>query len=115
MDVGATMLDFAGAEVGRDMRSRSLGGLIEGRLSEHRSVAISEYLQHVCVVSESYKAEFDERGAPTLLFDRREDPQEQRNLVHDDRHSETLLDLLGKYHSLRETSPPVTGVVCAEG
>jgi arylsulfatase len=115
MDVGATMLDFAGAEVHRDMQSRSLGGVIEGRLSRHRRVAISEYLGHVCVVSESHKAEFDERGAPTLLFDRQEDPQEQRNLVGDDRYRETLLELLGRYHSLRETSPPVTGVVRAEG
>jgi arylsulfatase len=114
MDVGATMLDFAAAEVGRDMQSRSLGGVIEGRLSEHRSVAVSEYLGHACVVSERYKAEFDERGAPTLLFDRQEDRQEQRNLVRDDRYSETLLELLGRYHALRETSPPVTGVVCAE-
>jgi len=111
MDVGATILDFAGAELGRGMQSRSLGGVLEGCGSEHRSIAVSEFCNYVCVVNESYKAEFDEGGAPTLLFDRREDPQEQRNLVHDGCYRETLLELLQSYHLLRGASPPVTGAV----
>jgi choline-sulfatase len=115
MDVGATILDFAAAELGRGMQSRSLGGVIEGRLSEHRSIAVSEYCNHVCVVSDGYKAEFEQGGTPTLLFDRREDPQEQRNLVHDGRYRETLLELLQSYYLLREASPPVTGAVFMSG
>lgn len=114
MDVGATILDFAGVEIGRGMQARSLGGVIEGRLDEHRSIAVSEFRDHICVVNENYKAEFEEAGTPTLLFDRREDPQEQRNLVRDGRYVETLLELWRSFCALRAASPPVTGVLCEE-
>jgi arylsulfatase A-like enzyme len=114
MDVGATILDFAGTEVARGMRSRSLGHVIESHSGEHRSIALSEFRNHVCVVNESYKAEFGEDGGPTLLFDRRADPQEQLNLAGDGRYGKALLELQRSYHLLRAASPPVSGVIRME-
>lgn len=114
MDVGASIQDFAGASLNAGSQARSLRGVVEGRQNQHRSVAVSELARHICVIDKRYKAEFNERGEPSLLFDRRTDPQEQRNLLHDPHCAKKLAGLWSSFEALRGASPPVPGVFCED-
>jgi arylsulfatase A-like enzyme len=92
IDIGATFLDYAGVAQPREMESRSLRPLLEGRTAKHRDVLRSGLNQWRMAWDGRYKlvTGFDpgarkkgeERAAPpTLLFDLESDPLENRNIA----------------------------------
>lgn len=105
MDVGATIVDYAGGQLAESSQARSLRSLIEGRATAHRELAVSEFLGHTAILDQRWKIEFDPDGRPTLLFDRVEDPLEQENLVDDPRYVQTIDHLNDFLAAFRATTP----------
>ena len=105
MDVGATLVDYAGGSLPGLSQARSLRPLIEGRSTEHRDFAASEFLGHTAIVDQRWKIEFGPDGQPTLLFDRASDPLEQVNLVDDSGHTGTVAHLKERLATFRAATP----------
>jgi arylsulfatase len=105
MDVGATLVDYAGGSLGPLSQARSLRPLLEGRAAFHRELAVSEFLGHTAIVDAGWKIEFGPDDRPTLLFDRNDDPLEQLNLVDDRRSSGLVATLSERLASFRAETP----------
>lgn len=105
MDVGATLVDYAGGQLAETSRARSLRPLIEGEVSRHREFAVSEFAGHTAMLDEQWKIEFTPEGQPALLLDRRNDPLEQINLVDDSRHAGVLSQFGDRLASFRAATP----------
>jgi choline-sulfatase len=80
MDVGATVSDYAGGEQSHFSQARTLRPLIEYKTPNHRDFAVSEFAGYSIILTEQWKAEFDQQMEPTLLIDRQEDASEQFDL-----------------------------------
>ena len=87
MDVGATLVDYAGGRLPAPSLARSLRAVIEGETAACRDVAVCEFRGHTAVVDSDWKLEVDPDGEPVLLFDRRRDPAEQEDVLGDARHA----------------------------
>lgn len=85
IDVGPTVLDYAGLRLPLWSGARSLRPLMEGRGATHRSYVVAEFAGHTMIANQWGKAEFDPEKRPTLLFDHAADPDEQHNLIEDPR------------------------------
>ncbi len=105
MDVGATLVDYAGGTLPGSSHARSLRPLIEGRATAHREFAVSEFLGHTAIVDQRWKIEFDPSDDPTLLFDRANDPLEQDYLVDDRRHAGVIAGLKDRLGAFRAATP----------
>jgi arylsulfatase len=105
MDVGATLVDYAGGSLAGPSRARSLRPLIEGRAETHREFAVSEFLGHTAIVDARWKIEFGPDHRPTLLLDRAIDPLEQINLVEDSRYTSTVNGLGERLSAFRAATP----------
>src|SRR6202023_656719 len=81
MDVGATILDYAGLPVPAWSNARSLRLVLERRTEVHRDFVLSEFIHHTMIANQRWKAEFAPNGAAVLLFDAAES-EEHTNLVH---------------------------------
>jgi choline-sulfatase len=80
MDIGATIVDFAGAKLPPRSNALSLRPLLESATRDIRQFAISEYQQHYVMVTSQWKIEFNKHLRPLLLFDRKNDPKEMTDL-----------------------------------
>lgn len=105
MDVGATIVDYAGGSLAASSCSRSLRPLVEGRATRHREFAVSEFLDYTAVVNQQWKAEFGPDGEPALLFDRVRDPLEQVNLAGDSRFAGLAARLRERLIAFRAATP----------
>ncbi|MEO8502456.1 MAG: sulfatase-like hydrolase/transferase [Acidobacteriota bacterium] len=105
MDVGATIVDYAGGNNPPTSFARSLRPLVEGQTATHRSYAVSEFLGHTAMIDRRWKVEFDPDNRPVLLFDRLVDSLEQTNLVDDPLHSATLTELADRLASFQRATP----------
>jgi arylsulfatase len=105
MDVGATIVDYAGGRLADSSRARSLRPLIEGKAAAHRDFAASEFLDHTAILDPQWKIEFNPEGRPTLLFDRVADPLEQENIVEDPRQAGTIDHLRKLLAEFRAATP----------
>jgi choline-sulfatase len=90
IDAGATILDYAGIEPPAWSNGRSLRPLIEGRRQSHRPYVVSEFGRHSMIATREWKCEFDAEDRAALLFDRLDDPDEQRNRVEGPEAAEVL-------------------------
>ena len=108
MDVGATIVDYAGGSLAAASQARSLRPLIEGRATAHREFAVSEFLDHTAIIDQRWKIEFGPDGQPTLLFDRASDPLEQLNLVDDSRYAGKMAELGDRLTAFRVATPVPT-------
>lgn len=106
MDVGATLVDYAGSDLPGLSHARSLRPLVEGRTAAHREFAATEFLDHAALVDRRWKVEFAPDGSPALLFDRAGDPLEQNNLADDSRHAGTIAELRDRLAAFRAATPP---------
>jgi len=109
MDVGATIVDYAGGSLSGPSHAKSLRPLIEGEATTHREFAVSEFLGHTAIVDQRWKIEFDSDDCPALLFDRTNDLLEQVNLVDDSRYAGVTAELSDRLTAFRATTsaPPV--------
>jgi arylsulfatase len=105
MDVGATIVDYAGGSLAASSHARSLRPLIERVTTEHREFAVSEFLDHTMIVDQRWKIEFGPDDHPMLLFDRASDPQEQVNLADDSRYAGITAELRGHLTAFRAATP----------
>ena len=105
MDVGATLVDYAGGRLSGQSHAMSLRPLIEGKATAHREFAVSEFLDHTAIIDQRWKIEFGPDGYPTLLFDRASDPLEQVNLVDDPQHAGVIASLTDRLSTFRAATP----------
>lgn len=111
IDVGATILDFATAEMTQPSRARSLRPVIDGSQRTHRSVAVSEFADHTCVIAELLKVEFDAAQRPVLAFDRVNDPEEGTNVVANPRYQQLISEAKQWLQRFLQETPRETDVV----
>jgi len=95
IDVGTTILDYAGVGWPKWSNGRSLRPILEGRSEAHRAFVVSEFGGHTMLATSNWKCEFDPHGEPVILFDRAADPFEQHNLVAVEGLNEMLDQLQG--------------------
>jgi len=81
MDVGPTLAELAGGELGHLQFARSLGPVLGEPGTAHRQEALSEIDGETMVLTEEWKLVVNAEGRPYMLFDVVEDPDEKRNLA----------------------------------
>jgi choline-sulfatase len=81
IDIGPTLAEAAGADLGHRHYANSLLSVLDGSL--HRPDAISEFEGDVMLLNDEWKIVVNKRGEPYLLFNRADDPDEVENLVLD--------------------------------
>lgn len=81
MDVGATLLDLAGAEQVEGSFAQSLVPVLDDPLRSHREAALSELSGEVMLATGEWKVALNRNGRIYLLFDLVNDPHETRNLA----------------------------------
>ena len=79
MDLGATLVELAGAEQIAGSFARSLVPVLEDPQIGHREAALSELNGEVMLATEEWKMVLNQRGQIYLLFDLVQDPHETRN------------------------------------
>lgn len=85
IDVGATILDLAGADLNEGSHAQSLMPYLLGETCEaSRKFIISQIYGETMVLNEQYKAVFNSSGEVYMLFDRKKDPDEEINLSGDE-------------------------------
>ena len=98
MDLGATVVELAGGRAVDGSLARSVLPLLEDPARPHRQFALSELRREGMVVDADWKLAVNRDGEPYMLYDRRSDPLETRNLAGRREHEEVSLRLL---HQLR--------------
>ncbi len=78
-DVGPTLVELAGGTIEYRQFARSLVGAMQG--GRHREDCLSEFMGEFMLINEDWKVALNRQGLPYLLFDRRNDPTETRNLA----------------------------------
>lgn len=111
MDVGATLASYAEAQTPKSSQARSLRILMELQSSTHRSMAVSEFGGHTCVITKELKMEFDPLLNPVLAFDRIADPQEQNDVSGDSYFQQAMVTLRTWLDSFRASTPVVSSAV----
>lgn len=82
IDAGATLCEAAGAPLEHRQFARSVGPILRGETEATREYAVSEVAGEAMIQNADWKLAINRQGAPYLLFDRRNDPHECRNLVN---------------------------------
>ncbi|NDB94991.1 MAG: hypothetical protein EBZ78_02345 [Verrucomicrobia bacterium] len=113
MDVGVTIVDYAGGKAPSLSCGKSLRALLEksARSEKIREKVICEFGGNTCVIDENIKVEFDADLQPVLVIDRCKDPQEQTNKLMDEDyrlHISKAKDWLIKFRS----ATPETKATC---
>jgi arylsulfatase len=81
MDMGATLVELAGAEAVEGSFARSLVPLLDDPGATHRDCALSEWNGEVMLATPEWKMALNTNGEIYLLFDLVNDPDETRNLA----------------------------------
>lgn len=81
MDMGATLVDLAGAEPVDGSFAQSLVPLLDDPARPHRECALSEWNGEVMLATPEWKMALNSSGEIYLLFDLVNDPHETRNLA----------------------------------
>jgi arylsulfatase len=81
MDLGATLVELAGAKPVRGSLARSAVGVLEDASTSHRDVALSELRREFMLATPDWKIVRNRDGAVYLLYDLRNDPCESHNLA----------------------------------
>ncbi|MEM7364419.1 MAG: sulfatase-like hydrolase/transferase [Pseudomonadota bacterium] len=79
VDVGPTLVELAGGEMPYQQFGQSLVSALDG--SEHRDAAISEFRGEFMLMTSDWKMAVNREGQIYLLFDRQNDPREERNVA----------------------------------
>ena len=79
VDLGPTLVELAGGEIEYHQFGRSLTGAFGG--SPHREDVISEFFGEIMLMNDEWKIALNSDGETYMLFNRQEDPNEERNLA----------------------------------
>lgn len=115
-DVGATMADYAGAQLPEVSNARSVRPLLEGQCKGHRSYALSGFARHNLLFTEHWKAEFGPAPEyePSLLINRIADPTESEDLSKEAGQREVVGELRGSLLDIIAATPPLKEAVVFE-
>jgi choline-sulfatase len=95
VDVPATLREIAGAPELPGSEGRSLLPYLRGDDLPRRACSVSENWGFAAFVTDRYKLVVDEDAcAPCQLFDRRDDPLENENVVADPQHASVVDELM---------------------
>jgi choline-sulfatase len=81
MDIGATLVDLAGAAQPEGSRARSVVPVLRDPSHSHREFALSEQAGEVMIATSDWKLTINSDSEPYQLFDLRNDPDETCNLA----------------------------------
>lgn len=81
MDVGPTLVELSGGKLDYIQFGRSLCPILQGETDRVREYVLSEYLGEIMYMDDQWKMVINCHGQVYLLFDRVNDPLEQRNLA----------------------------------
>ena len=79
VDLGPTLVELAGGELEYRQVGKSLTGALDG--SRHRDDALSEIMGEFMLMNDEWKIGLNKAGETYVLFDRRNDPNEEHNLA----------------------------------
>jgi choline-sulfatase len=80
-DIGPTLVELAGRKLAHQQFARSFVPTLTDPAIPHRPEAISELDGEIMLLNDEWKVVLNDEGLPYLLFDRRNDPEESRNLA----------------------------------
>ena len=78
-DLGPTLVELVGGAIEYQQFARSLVGVLGG--GSHREDALSEYNGEFMLMTDTWKIALDRQGDTCMLFNRFDDPDEERNLA----------------------------------
>lgn len=81
MDAGPTLLALAGVDEQAGLGGRSFAQQATGGEGPHRDYILSQYGEDRMIMNDAWKLVLNGKDEPSLLFDRRNDPDEVNNLV----------------------------------
>ncbi len=81
LDVGPTLVELAGGKLEYEQFGKSLCGILDGSEEKARDYMLAEYKGEVMYMTKEWKVVLNAKGDICLLFDRVNDPDEQRNLA----------------------------------
>lgn len=84
VDLGPTLVDLAGGELEYRQVGKSLTGALDG--SRHRDDALSEIMGEFMLMNDEWKIARNRQGETYMLFDRKNDPNEEHNLAGLSKH-----------------------------
>ena len=79
VDLGPTLVELAGGELGYQQFGKSLMGALDG--SQHREDALSEIGGEFMLMTDEWKIGINRQGETYMLFNRKDDPNEESNLA----------------------------------
>ena len=89
IDVGPTLIELCGGSIDYPQCGRSLCGVLDGSCEKPRDYVLSELSGEIMYMDEEWKALVNVHGEIYMLFDRKNDPEEQFNLAASDAARET--------------------------
>ena len=81
IDIGPTLVEFAGGELEHHQFGKSLGRVLTNPEANHRDFAISEIQGEIMLLNREWKIALNADGEVYLLFDVQNDPDEIHNLT----------------------------------
>lgn len=93
MDVGATLLDYAGGEEDPISSARSVRTIVEDGSEQIREAVVAELKQAIMILTHEWKMVINGHGETSLLYDRQQDPLEQTNLAGHEHYAALEQDL----------------------
>ena len=79
VDLGPTLVELAGGELEYRQFGKSLTGALDG--SRHRDDALSEIAGEFMLMNDEWKIALNREGETYMLFNRKNDPNEEQNLA----------------------------------
>ena len=81
IDVGPTLVELCGGKIDYPQSGKSLCCVLDGTCEKPREYVLSELSGEIMYMDEEYKVFVNDHGEIYMLFDRKNDPQEQYNLA----------------------------------
>ncbi|HST29844.1 MAG TPA: sulfatase-like hydrolase/transferase [Chthoniobacterales bacterium] len=95
-DAGPSLAEIAGAELNYLQFARSMIPALQKSNTEHRSFAISEFLEEIMYLDRDWKLLVNKKREPYRLFDVKNDPREMNDLIGRSEHESLIKELKGR-------------------
>jgi arylsulfatase len=92
-DAGPTLADFAGAKIKHPQFAKSFLPIVRDPAVEHRAFAVSEFVHETMYLDQEWKLMLNRADEPYRLFDAKNDPAEQKDLIGQTEHASLIADL----------------------
>jgi choline-sulfatase len=96
IDVGPTLVELCGGEIDYPQCGKSLCGVLDGSCEKPRDYVLSELSGEIMYMDEDHKVFVNRKGEIYMLFDRKNDKEEQYNLAASEEAAEIENELRKK-------------------